>query len=53
MCYNLGILVIGSLIWDDKPHRENWRTSHLNMDNKIFVKVPIRYGRKSGSSIHV
>jgi len=47
MCYSLGILVIGSLFWDEKDHRSKWRKKHLDMDNKIYVKVPIRYGRKS------
>jgi len=47
MCYSLGILVIGSLFWDKKDYRSKWRNSRLDVDNKINVKVPIRYGRKS------
>ena len=47
MCYSLGILVIGSLFWERKEHRTNWRNSRLDMDNKIYVKVPIRYGKIS------
>ncbi|MFH2050538.1 MAG: hypothetical protein ABIJ12_13965 [bacterium] len=47
MCYSLGILVIGSLFWDEKDHRSKWRNSRLDTDNKIYVKVPIRYGRIS------
>lgn len=43
---NVGILVIGSLCWDNND-RKAWRTVHLNMSEKIPVKVPIKYGRKS------
>ena len=43
---NVGILVIGPLYWDNND-RKAWRTVHLNMNEKIQVKVPIKYGRKS------
>lgn len=52
-----GVLIIGSLLWQDylskqgDDIRANWRTAHLNLNNKIPVKVPIRYGRKSQSNI--
>src|SRR6478736_6100473 len=47
-----GILVIGSLFWDpdqgaNKGAREEWRKKRLNMDKKIHVFAPIRYGRLS------
>ncbi|HRO45987.1 hypothetical protein [Agriterribacter sp.] len=49
---NGGILIIGSLLWDpdqgtNKGARKKWRTKRLNMDKKIHVFAPIRYGRLS------
>ena len=44
-----GVLIIGSLFWDIKPHRIEWRRKYLNMDVKIKVTVPISYGRCSRS----
>jgi hypothetical protein len=50
MKLNVGIVVVGSLFWDDDlPHRRDWRRSRLLMDKAIGVKVPIRYGRRSSS----
>lgn len=48
------VLIIGSLYWDihQGKHlnvRLNWRNNHLQMNNRILTKVPIRYGRTSGS----
>jgi hypothetical protein len=56
MSWNLkgGVIIIGSLLWQDYLHekgdhiRRNWREAHLDVDNRIPVKLPIRYGRKSG-----
>lgn len=51
-----GVIIIGSLLWQDYLEREgdnirlNWRNSNLDMENKIPVKVPIRYGRISEKS---
>lgn len=51
-----GVLVIGSLLWQDyldKPGddiRKNWRANSLSISNKIQVKMPIRYGRFSEKS---
>ncbi len=45
--FRIGVLIIGSLRWDDKPHRQEWRRDRLRMDNRQYVKVPIRYGRYS------
>lgn len=43
----VGILIIGSLIWDPKPHRECWRRERLQREKAIRVLAPIRYGRIS------
>lgn len=43
----VGILIIGSLIWDDKKERPKWRNSRLRVEQKIAVNAPIRYGRKA------
>ncbi|MCH7514228.1 MAG: hypothetical protein IH947_09860 [Bacteroidetes bacterium] len=59
MNWNLksGVLIVGSLLWQDYVHikgddiRRNWRDFKLDLDNKIAVKVPIRYGRLSSSKI--
>lgn len=48
-----GVLIIGSLLWQDYLNdrddfaRKSWRDKHLILDEKIMVKVPIRYGRYS------
>lgn len=44
---NGGIIIIGSLYWDDNIQRVDWRNESLNLGNQILVKVPIRYGRIS------
>jgi hypothetical protein len=49
MTSKLGILVIGSLLWDDTSVRRSWRDQRLEMRNQLAVKAPIRYGRKSWS----
>jgi len=53
---NGGVLIIGSLFWD--KHRKNednirkdWRDSNLDFNNAVPVRLPIRYGRKSGGGI--
>ena len=43
-----GILIIGSLLWDN-GHRGAWRESRLCVQDKVYVKAPIRYGRRSTS----
>ncbi len=48
------ILIIGSLLWDPNQNsligfRKKWRNKRLQMDNRIHVKAPIRYGRESGN----
>ena len=45
-----GVLIIGSLYWDDKEHRKKWRRERLvDLDKKEYVHAPIRYGRLSRS----
>lgn len=52
-----GVIIVGSLLWQDyldKPGdniRANWRRAHLDIENKIPVRLPIRYGRTSSSDI--
>ena len=41
-----GVLIIGSLLWDNE-HRATWRVTRLRMEERIPVRVPIRYGRRS------
>ncbi len=49
-----GVIIIGSLLWQDYLENEgdnirlNWRNSNLDIENKIPIKVPIRYGKESG-----
>lgn len=43
-----GIIIIGSLFWDDSKTRDNWREKHLmSLDSGFDVPMPIRYGRIS------
>jgi hypothetical protein len=46
MALNLGILIIGSLLWDEE--RRTWREARLDVNNSATVTAPIRYGRLSG-----
>ena len=45
MPLNGGILIVGSLLWDER--REGWRRSRLDMESAELVTAPIRYGRQS------
>jgi hypothetical protein len=47
MSLSVGVLIIGSLIWDSE--RAAWRESRLQRDSSLPVTAPIRYGRKSAS----
>ena len=51
------VLIIGSLLWETELNslnktqgklREEWRRN-LDLENKIFVKAPIRYGKRSST----
>ncbi len=52
-----GVIIIGSLLWQDYLEnpgddiRAKWRRARLDFENKIPVRMPIRYGRKSASNI--
>lgn len=46
MPLNAGILIIGSLLWDEE--RRQWRNERLRSDHSELVSAPIRYGRRSG-----
>ena len=43
----IGVLMIGSLYWSTRRHREKWRRKRLDMAAMQHVSVPIRYGRRS------
>src|SRR4030042_1351843 len=47
MTLNGGVIIIGSLLWDEK--RKSWRNERLSENEKISVYLPIRYGRQSES----
>jgi hypothetical protein len=50
--YKGGVLIIGSLYWDDK--RKDWRDTNLTKDKtkEKLVRTPIRYGKISSSRNH-
>lgn len=43
-----GILIIGSLLWDDSNDRAAWREARLKIVSQVPVRAPFYYGRKSG-----
>ena len=46
----LACWIIGSLYWDEEKPREQWRRERLvDLDNRKYVRAPIRYGRLSRS----
>ena len=48
----IGALTIGSLYWGN-GRRQCWRNKHLDCAKREYVKVPIRYGRRSSQSWRV
>lgn len=48
MRLDTGILIIGSLLWDEDKIRQHWRNERLDCNQSELVSAPIRYGRKSG-----
>jgi hypothetical protein len=45
---HIGVLIIGSLLWDDGPHRRDyWRAERLDMGGSLRVGTRTRYGRRS------
>ena len=47
MPLTVGILIIGSLLWDKR--QQAWRNARLDMASIDSVTAPIRYGRLSSS----
>ena len=45
--YKGGVLIVGSLLWDNKEIRKNWRQENLIEVEKTLLNLPIRYGRIS------
>jgi len=45
----VGILIAGSLYWDDDPCRRCWRKRRLRTRARARVHAPVRYWRKSES----
>ena len=43
---SLGVLIIGSLYWDNSVRKE-WRRERLDLEGQQYVRAPIRYGRRS------
>ena len=48
MPLSVGVLIIGSLLWDSEQNRPAWRKARLDMTTVKTVTAPIRYGRRSG-----
>ena len=42
-----GVIIIVSLLWDNKVNRQKWRKNDLCYKNQFKVYIPIRYGRYS------
>ncbi len=47
MDFRIGVLIIGSLFWDEIYDRPRWRQEYLSLKEAVEVWVPIRYGRFS------
>lgn len=48
MKFKGGAIIIGSLLWENKPTRIKWREVYLkSVENKKATRVKIRYGRMS------
>lgn len=43
----IGVLIVGSLLWDSQEHRQKWRSARLDVASGARVRAPIRYGRRS------
>ena len=48
MRLDAGILIIGSLLWDEDKIRQQWRDERLDCNESELVSAPIRYGQLSG-----
>ena len=51
MDLKIGVIIIGSLLWENTEERINWR-KNLDISKKQFIKLPIRYGRQSNQNRH-
>lgn len=40
-------MTVGSLYWDERPHRRRWRRDRLRLGEARDLRLPIRYGRLS------
>jgi len=49
MSLSVGILIIGSLYWDETCGRTKWRRKRLQAGHEWLVRAPIRYRRLSDS----
>jgi hypothetical protein len=48
MNFKGGVIIIGSLLWEDKDGRAEWRRDYLvPVDERLSIPLRIRYGRKS------
>jgi len=45
----VGVVIIGSLLWDTDQSRISWRASRLSVDQSRRVRVPIGYRKRSQS----
>jgi len=43
----VGVLIIGSLLWDNDPIRIGWRESRLSLDDRQQIRAPIGYRKRS------
>jgi hypothetical protein len=50
MSLSVGVLMIGSLYWDEV--RARWRADRFRSDIEFLVEAPIRYGRLSSSGTY-
>lgn len=48
----IGVLIVGSLLWDQRDHRQEWRDARLDLTVSVRCWAPIRYGRESGGRDH-
>lgn len=48
MNFKGGVIIIGSLLWEDTPKRRKWRQLYLeSVDKGVTTRIRIRYGRQS------
>ncbi len=52
MSLRAGVLIVGSLVWDQSQIRQDWREASLRLDARQRVTAPISYGRLSPARDH-